>query len=174
MVRALPSDGNRYEAVDGELLVTPSPSNLHQRAAFFMAMLLHNLVQPLAAGEVLLSPADIELDEHTIVQPDVFVRGMVDGRLPGGWNSGAPLLLAIEILSPGTARHDRITKRRRYQRAGIPEYWIVDLDARTVERWLPGDERPEIISENLIWQPAGSQLTVGVDVAAYFDSVCGA
>ena len=44
-------------------------------------------------------------------------------------------------------------KRRRYQRAGIPEYWIVDPDARVVERWRPSDERPEVASEILEWRP---------------------
>src|SRR3989338_2390696 len=121
MVRALPADGNRYEDVDGELLVTP---------------------------------ADIELDSYGLVQPDVFVKGFVDGRPALGWNQGAPLLLFVEVISPGTARDDRIRKRLRFQRAGIPEYWIVDMDSRTVERWRPSDQRPEILSETLSWQPS--------------------
>jgi len=152
-VRALPDDGNRYEVVDGELLVTPAPARPHQRAAFELAKLLDRFVGALALGEVLLSPADVELDPHSMVQPDIFVEGLVDGRLPGTWNAGAPLLLAVEILSPSTARADRTTKRRRYQRAGIPEYWIVDIDARVVERWRPGDERPEVLGESIEWRP---------------------
>jgi Uma2 family endonuclease len=61
------------------------------------------------------------------------------------------LLLAVEVLSPSTARYDRLTKRRFYQQQGV-EYWIVDLDARIVERWLPGSDRPEILAEHLAWQ----------------------
>ena len=57
----------------------------------------------------------------------------------------------VEILSPSSARHDRFTKRRRYQRTGVSEYWVVDLDARAVERWRPGDARPEVLDEVLIW-----------------------
>jgi len=101
-----------------------------------------------------MSPADIELDPHGMVQPDVFVDGLVDGRPTNEWNAGAPLLLAVEVLSPSTARADRTVKRRRLQRAGIPEYWIVDLDARAVERWRPGDERPEVLADTIEWRPA--------------------
>jgi Uma2 family endonuclease len=61
-------------------------------------------------------------------------------------------MLAIEVLSPSSARHDRVRKRPLFQRH-VPEYWIVDIDARLVERWRPGDERPEIITESLVWQP---------------------
>ena len=156
MVRALPDDGNRYEVVDGELLVTPAPSRTHQRAAFELAKLLDRFVGEVGLGEVLLSPADIELDPHGLVQPDVFVQGLVDGRRPREWNVGAPLLLAVEVLSPRTAKADRTTKRRRCQRAGVPEYWIVDLDARIVERWRPGDERPEVLADTIQWRPGGA------------------
>ena len=164
MVRALPDDGNRYEVVDGELLVTPSPIDLHQRAVLFLAVSLHDYLRLFGIGEALPSPADVELDFESMVQPDVFVRGLVDGRPARGWKSGAPLLLVVEVLSPGTARADRTTKRRRYQRAGIPEYWIVDLDARVVERWRPGDERPEVLGDTLSWVAPGaaSPLTIGL------------
>jgi Uma2 family endonuclease len=60
-------------------------------------------------------------------------------------------------LSPSTARFDRTVKRPFYQRVGVPEYWIVDLDARLVERWRPSDERPEIIIGKLAWRPDGAQ-----------------
>ena len=64
-----------------------------------------------------------------------------------------PPLLAVEVLSPSTARADRTVKRRLYQRAGVPEYWIVDLEARLVERWRPADERPEVLTDTLTWRP---------------------
>jgi Uma2 family endonuclease len=61
------------------------------------------------------------------------------------------LLLAIEVLSPSSARADRIVKRRLYQRQGVETYWIVDPDAALVEVWHPSDERPEIVTEVLRW-----------------------
>jgi len=154
MVRALPDDGNRYEVVDGELLVTPAPTRLHQRAVVALTVLLAEYARSTGVGEALSSPADIELDPHGMVQPDVFVEGFLEGRPARAWNVGAPLLLAVEVLSPSTARADRTIKRRRFQRAGVPEYWILDLDARVVERWHPGDERPEVLADSIEWRPA--------------------
>lgn len=172
-VRALPDDGNRYEVVDGKLLVTPAPGWPHQRAVREFLGLLDQHARALAIGEALASPADIELDRYGMVQPDVFVEGLVDGRLPQHWNAGAPLLLVVEVLSPSTARADRTTKRRRYQRAGIPEYWIVDLDARVVERWRPGDERPEVLGEAIAWQPVPGANPLTIALAPLFARVHG-
>ena len=84
------------------------------------------------------------------------------------------LILAVEILSPVTARADRIVKRRLYQGEGVPEYWIVDVDARLVERWRPGDERPEIVTDRLEWRPDPAHSALEMELAAYFVEVCGA
>jgi Uma2 family endonuclease len=173
MVRALPDDGNRYEVIDGELLVTPSPTERHQWAVSRLLVLLDGYVEAHGIGFALASPSDIELDREGMVQPDVFVKGLVGGRVVLGWNSGAPLLLFVEVLSPGTARADRTTKRMRFQRAGIPEYWIVDMDARTFERWRPADGRPEILSETITWQPSSAHPPLTIDLPAYFAKVHG-
>jgi Uma2 family endonuclease len=173
MVRALPDDGNRYEVVDGELLVTPAPTWTHQRVVRELLLELGSYAREQESCEVLPSPADIELDPHGLVQPDVFVQGLVDGRLPAGWNVGAPLLLAIEILSPSTARADRTIKRRRFQRARIPEYWIVDPDARVIERWRPDNDRPEILAERITWHPEGSTEALTIDLPALFARIHG-
>ena len=83
------------------------------------------------------------------------------------------LLLAAEVISPSSARGDRVDKREAYQRNGVPEYWIVDAAARVVERWHPSDERPEIISDRLIWTPAGATEPFVLDLVAYFAEVFG-
>ena len=173
MVRALPDDGNRYEVVDGQLLVTPSPSYAHQRAvgALLLELMLHARAH--GVGDALAAPADIELDTHGMVQPDVFVQGLVNGRPAMGWNAGAPLLLVVEVLSPGTAQADRTTKRRRFQRAGIPEYWIVDTDARVVERWRPQDARPEVLAETISWQPESAAAPLVIDLPLLVSRVHG-
>lgn len=170
-VRALPDDGNRYEVVDGELLVTPSPSDPHQRSVRELAFALHAFVERHGFGEVLFSPSDIELDPKSMVQPDVFVFGLLEGRIARGWNSGAPLLLVVEVLSPGTARADRTIKRKRYQRAGIPEYWIVDLDDRVIEVWRPADSRPELVALTLEWRPAGASEVFSIHLPGLFAKV---
>lgn len=114
----------------------------------------------------MFSPADIEFDPRTLVQPDIFVAPFVGGRRPRNWPEIHELLLAVEVLSPSTARADRQVKRRRYQRQGVPEYWIVDLDARLVERWRPEDERPEILEGRLVWHPSSAPESLTLDLAA--------
>ena len=79
----------------------------------------------------------------------------------------------VEISSPSTARYDRTLKQLRYQRAGVPEYWVVELDARLVERWRPTDSRPEILTDRLAWQPTGASSPLELDVAEYFQEVTG-
>ena len=171
-VRALPDDGHRHEVVDGELLVTPAPNRRHQRAVLSLMRRLDPYLQQHQYGELVVSPADIELDPWTLVQPDVFVAPWVERAPDAEWRDGAgDLLLAIEILSPGSARADRHLKRRRYQRAGIPEYWIVDLDARLVERWRPGDERPEILAERLEWRPVDGLPGLVIELGPMFAEV---
>ena len=172
-VRALPEDGKRYEVVDGELFVTPAPAFDHQRAVLELAVALRAYIKGRDTGEVMVSPADIELDPRTLVQPDVFVVPLEGGKRPRHWSDVRGLLLAVEVLSPSTARADRTVKRRRYQRAGIPQYWIVDLDARVIERWRPGDERPEIVTDRLAWQPDPSREAFVLDLTAFFGEVLG-
>ena len=169
--RDLPDDRNRYEIIDGELLVTPAPSWGHQYLAGHLYVLIYTYLGVHKAGKVLHSPADVEFSDDTVVQPDIFVAPLVDGRPPRSWTELGRLLLAIEVLSPSTARVDRTIKRIRYQRAGIPEYWIVDGDARVVERWRPEDERPEIISEKLEWQPDAAFPALMIDLPTLFASV---
>jgi Uma2 family endonuclease len=89
------------------------------------------------------------------------------------WEEALPLRLAAEVLSPSTARADRIVKRRRLQRAEVPEYWIVDLDARLVERWRPGDRRPELLEDRLEWRPEPSLEPLALDLPALFREVHG-
>lgn len=63
------------------------------------------------------------------------------------------LLLTVEVLSTSTASVDRLKKRPMYQKEGVEQYWIVDIDSRLVERWRPIDDRPEVIADVLEWQP---------------------
>ena len=169
--RQLPDDGNRYEVVDGELLVSPSPQLPHQEAVSLIEASLRAFLKREPIGRALHSPADIEFNPRTLVQPDVFVAPLFEGRRPRNWTEISTLLLAVEVLSPSTARYDRWTKRRLFQREGVPEYWIVDLDARVVERWRPADTRPEIVSDSIIWHPAGAATSLTIDLVALFAEV---
>ena len=66
---------------------------------------------------------------------------------------------------------DRVRKRELYQRQGVPEYWIVDLDARLVERWRPGDTRPEILGDRIVWQADGAGEPMTIELAEYWHEV---
>jgi Uma2 family endonuclease len=168
---ALPEDNSRrHELLDGVYVVTPCPTFRHQQAV----MALWHQLTPALAGhpDLLLFPVlgDIVLGPRTVVQPDLFLIPKpvsADVR----WRDVARPLLAVEVLSPGTAGRDRGIKRRLYQQAGVPEYWIVDLDSRLVERWRPGDERPEILSETLTWQLTETGAPFELDLAAFFAEV---
>ena len=157
MVRTLPDDGNRYEVVDGALLVTPAPNPRHQRVVGRIQFALARYLEPLPLGELLASPADISTRADRLVQPDLFVVPGTIGRIER-WSEVTHLLLAVEVLSPSSARADRGVKRRYYAELA-DEYWIVDLDARLIERWRPGDDRPEIITERLSWRPSPDPAT---------------
>ena len=154
-VRALPEDCKRYETVHGELLVTPSPRLIHQRIVRRLLLALGNYLEREPVGEVFTSPADISWSDDTLVQPDLFVADPSESSTQE-WSRVKTLLLVVEVLSPGTARFDRFTKRRLYQEHQIPLYWIVDPDRRVVEVWRPEMEFPEVERERLVWLPAGT------------------
>lgn len=135
---ALPNDGQRYEIHDGEVSVTPAPGTRHQGVSIRLASLLFSHVSARALGEVYNAPVDVILDRHTIVQPEiVFVAGARLGIVAERGIEGAPTLV-VEILSASTARIDRATKFQLYARFGVPHYWIVDPEARTVEAYALG------------------------------------
>jgi len=161
----------RFELVNGELLVTPSPSRMHQRIVLSIIRLLADYVAAQHLGEVLTSPSDVRLAPELIVQPDVYVIPAENGRRPRAVGPVTQLLLAVEVLSPGSARYDRVNKRYAYQRAGVPEYWLLDPDAQVIERWLPSDLRPEVVDRELTWSPAGASVPLVLDVAAFFAGV---
>jgi len=148
---ALPEDGLRHELLDGEHVVTPAPSLPHQAVVRDLLLALQRALAGRDDVALFTSPADIVLGPKTLVQPDLFVVRKTPGQPLRAWSDVGVPLLAIEILSPSTAARDRGTKRRVYQHAGVAEYWIVDLDARLIERWRPADDRPEIVDDVMRW-----------------------
>jgi Uma2 family endonuclease len=171
MVLALPDDGNRYELFDGELLVTPAPALRHQLAVTVLYDHVAPYVTAHGLGRTLTSPADLHLGGEQSSQPDLFVLPRIpDDRAR---ESAPNPVLIVEVLSPSTAQRDRFMKRRTFQRAGIPEYWIVDLDARAVERWRPGDDRPEILDDRLTWAPEGAGEPLRITLPELFTQVLG-
>jgi Uma2 family endonuclease len=165
---ALPEDGLRHELLDGEHVVTPAPAFAHQRVLGRIWYILRADVEHRDDLDALSSPADIHLGPRTLVQPDLFIVTIdPDRRSDIPWKDVPTPLLAVEILSPSTAARDRGTKRRLYLEAGVEEYWIVDIDAKLIERWRKGDERPEIVDDTLRWE-LSVDISGTVDVARLF------
>lgn len=168
MVRALPEDGKRYECIDGELLVSTTPEVTHQRAVGEMYYRLRLALDPLRQVEVLTSPADIELEPTTLVQPDVFVCPQNTRRGMHQWSDIASLHVAIEVLSPSTARVDRVKKRRFFARVGVPQYWVVDCASEVIEVSTPADASVTVLDDVLRWSPPAGGPDFVLDLPVYF------
>ena len=135
-VDRLPDDGLRYELVDGVLLVTPAPVPRHQRAVGRLFFLLRQAelrqgetVETVETVETFVAPLDFRPTDRRSVQPDLLVVRRDD---LGEKNITRPLLLAVEVLSPGTRSVDLLLKRGVYQESGVASYWLVDPDQPSV------------------------------------------
>ena len=130
---ALPADGNRYEIVNGVLYMSPSPSWSHQEIVGRFFRYLSSYAETAGIGGAFVAPLDVELAPNTVFQPDVVVLLKASHKkLKERHIVGAPGL-AVKVVSPTSETHDRYRKIPAYARAGVPEYWIVDPDSRTVE-----------------------------------------
>lgn len=132
---ALPDDGRRYELLQGELSVTPAPGTRHQRAIIALGSRLYEHVRVRGLGEVLVAPTDCILSDVTVVQPDILYiatdrLSIISERAI----EGAPTLV-VEVLSPSSARLDRDRKLTLYAAHGVPYYWIVDPESRSIEAY---------------------------------------
>jgi Uma2 family endonuclease len=164
----MPDDGQRYEIIDGELFVTPAPIGRHQDAVLELALLLTPYAR--ACGlNLRIAPTDVRFSRSTVVQPDLIVLpAMPDGTRAPEFTDVGRLVLAVEVLSPGTARQDRVEKRALYQREAVDEYWIIDVDTRLVERWRPTTEVGEVFTGAMEWQPVPGAKALPVDWGAFF------
>lgn len=136
---ALPDDGVRHELLEGELTVVPAPSFDHQRMSAELHMALH--AARTEGLVVLAAPFDVELEVTSVVQPDLIVVGR---HVPEQRRLMGPPLLAVEILSPNGRGRDQLRKKRLYERAGVPSYWIVDPEVPSVTAWELRDGRYEV------------------------------
>lgn len=131
-LQRFPEDGKRREIIDGVLHVTPSPFTQHQRVVGRIYRAFADLLEPLG-GEAFGSPLDVIFDQFNVVEPDVLVIAPGRPRLPGDQHVHVVPDVAVEVSSRSTKGVDRIKKRALYERFGVPEYWIVDLDHDVIE-----------------------------------------
>ena len=127
------SDEKRYELIDGELCMVPSPTPTHQDILGNLFEGLRHFVRRRDLGRVFVAPLDVVLSDTDVLQPDLlFVSRSREGIITDRNIQGPPDLV-VEILSPGTSSRDRNIKRTRYAKFGVREYWLVDPENRTVE-----------------------------------------
>jgi Uma2 family endonuclease len=167
------SDGRRYEIVNGVLYLIPTPWVLHQRTVGEMFIHLFDYVTSTHLGRVVPGPLDVELAPNVVLQSDILVVLHSElGKITDTHFIGAPDLV-IEVSSPGTIGYERREKQDAYARGGVPEYWIVDPDSRTVEVLIL--EGGEYLSQGVYRGKATlpSQIVPGllVHVEQYFVSV---
>ena len=125
-------DDERYELLNGELMMVPAPNMRHQRILLTLGRELDRFTEQHGLGKVYVAPCDVVLSDNDVVQPDVlFVSRAHEHRITEKNVQGAPDLV-IEILSPSTAEKDLGRKYELYDSGGVLEYWIVDPAAGTV------------------------------------------
>jgi Uma2 family endonuclease len=133
---ALPDDdGNIYELLEGELVVSSAPSLGHQRAIKDLILFIGVYLAENPVGEILPTPGVI-FDRHNGVIPDVvFLTNEQLETVGEDTHIHLAPALAVEVVSPGreNARRDRVKKLRVYDKFGVSEYWVVDPHARTIE-----------------------------------------
>lgn len=128
-----PYEVRRYELIDGEIYLVPSPTPKHQQVVLNLASILREFVLSRDLGLVGVAPLDVVLSDEDVLQPDVIFIAKERLGIVGERNiQGAPDLV-IEVLSPSTAERDRTIKRARYARFGVREYWMVEPISKTIE-----------------------------------------
>jgi Uma2 family endonuclease len=160
----LPDDGNRYEVLDGELLVTPAPSDVHEAILEWLDSTLRPFVKANGLGSIqhrgVIQIAGSQLEPDLVIRPTAPLRGWANAPLPS---------LVVEVLSRSTCDRDLGKKREFYAANGIAEYWIVDHDDEVVLQIRGSEERR--ITSVLRWTPAGAPEGLGVDVAKMFADI---
>jgi Uma2 family endonuclease len=165
-LHSLPDDGNKYELIHGELFVTPAPKLYHEFTLARLTRLLDPYVAANGLGYVLHPRSVINVDDDSEVEPDLTVRQLPASQ-DAAWTEAPLPILVVEVASDSTRRRDRVHKRAIYAEAGIPEYWIVDGDDRTVRVIRLGLD-DLITRDTLTWRPSGVEAPLVVDLANVF------
>ncbi len=163
-----PRDGNRYELLDGVLLVTPAPNPPHE---FVISRLVASLVSgvQLPGHAVVMTRGAVSFPPRTQLEPDILVIP-ARAAVPREWTETRDYWLAVEVYSPGSRFYDREYKRDNYHTLGVAEVWLVDLDERCVEvSRAPG--AGSVLRDALVWRPPVLDLDVRIDLAPIFSGL---
>lgn len=163
----LPDDGRRYEIIEGVLYVANAPSYEHQYTVGEVAFALRLFVKQHQSGVILEAPFEVHLAAKTKpVQPDVLFIGTENQPAVGTQVFGGVPDLIVEVISPSSIRIDRHIKFDAYERAGVPEYWIVDPKARLVEVYTLARGEYALLGQYTGDEIVTSNVLVGLQVKA--------
>ena len=142
---ALPESMLPIEYINGEIIMSPTPTVAHQAVLRNVFRVLDEFVQRTATGSVFFAPLDVVLPSGDVVQPDAFfLTNEESARAHAATRvHGAPSFL-VEVLSPGSIKHDAIRKRHLYEKNGVREHWIVDPKTKTVSQMILRDNLYEL------------------------------
>ncbi len=143
-----PEDGRRHELVDGEHIVNPAPDTYHQKVSRKIQFQLFRQIEEGGLGEVYNAPTDLQFTEIDVVQPDLIVVLAARTRIITPKKIKGVPDLVVEIISPSTERNDRNLKKGLYERAGVPEYWIVDPEEHVVEQCVLRNDALELAGKH--------------------------
>ena len=138
-------DDERYELLDGMLVMEPAPLTTHQYVLGNLHHAVRSFLDEHNLGEVYISPTDVVLSDTNVMQPDLLFVSAERAHIVTRENiQGAPELV-VEVLSPSTAERDKTLKLDLYARHGVKEYWLVDPNAKTVMVLLLGEHGFEAV-----------------------------
>ena len=168
---SFPDDGNRYELVDGILLVTPAPMPPHAVVASRIAgWLIRTLGNPSPA--LVLTHGAVEVAPNLHLEPDILVVPLSE-PMNGAWTDVRVFRLAVEVSGRGSRIYDREYKRPAYLRAGVQEVWRADLKERCILVSRPGTPTEERRHDTVEWAPSELPRPAVLDVPAVFEGVSG-
>lgn len=135
-LEAFPDDGMRYEIIGGVLSMSPAPLKRHQRLLGRLFLTFNQAVEASGAGEVFFSPVDVRFSRYDQVQPDlIFIRAERAEIYPTNTVFGAPDIV-VEVISPSNKSYDEVSKFNLFERHGVPEYWIIDPEKKTIRQFV--------------------------------------
>ncbi|HEX8190070.1 MAG TPA: Uma2 family endonuclease [Pyrinomonadaceae bacterium] len=164
---SLPESVLPTEYIDGEIIMAPTPNVSHQSVLANIFVALHIFVRPRALGRVFPAPLDVILPTGEVVQPDIFFLNPKQAERASGAKrvEEVPPFL-VEILSPGSVKHDTVRKRELYEKNGVREYWIVDAEKRTVAQLV-------LRRKHYVLTELGESDTITASVLAGFEMTVG-
>ena len=147
---------NRFEIIEGELLMAPVPVPYHQAVSRNIEFAMWSYVRKKKLGVVYDAPIDVVLDEHNVLQPDiVFVSKERKNIVGKRAIEGAPDLV-VEIVSPSSLGRDTVLKKSVYERFGVKEFWLVYPEMKCVEVLVLEEGRYKLHEEGCLEEGKGS------------------